>query len=131
LQSFGKISFASALALCVSTATISDGGDLDWTSHTIGATSFFILAMYMCITASKVYRKLYVVKPFCSFWSYQIKKYTNFFVIGFIVLTILDAIKLIDIGSFVEWAATFFLLFYFLSLYFDFKNFDIMLIRKR
>jgi hypothetical protein len=85
----------------------------------------------MCITASRVYRKLYVVKPFCSYWSYQIKKYTNFFVLGFILLTILDAIKLIDIGSLVEWTATFFLLFYFLSLYFDFKDFDIMLIRKK
>lgn len=101
---------------------------MDWTSHTIGATGFFILSMYMCIVASKIYRELYFIKPrFCSKWSFYVKKYTNWAVIFFLALTLLDSIKLINIGSFVEWAATFYLVSYFASLYDDFKGLDIML----
>ena len=101
---------------------------MDWTSHTIGATSFFILAMYMCIISSKIYRELYYQQPgFCSKWSFYIKKYTNWVVVFFLVLTFMDSWKLIDIGSFVEWAATFYLIGYFGSLYDDFKDMDVML----
>lgn len=88
VNKFGYLSIISCLALCVSTATISDGGDFNWTVHTIGATSFFILALYMVMVASKIYRELWVIKPFVSYWSYQMKKYTNFFIGGFIALQV-------------------------------------------
>jgi hypothetical protein len=39
-------------------------------------------------------------------------------------------LKVIDWGSIVEWAAAFFIMAYFLTLYWDFKDMDIMLIRK-
>jgi hypothetical protein len=88
--------------LCLSTGTISDSKDMDWTSHTIGATSFFILAMYMCLTASKIYRELYYMdKTLCSKWSFMVKKYNFWAIVGFLGLTALDALKVIDIGSFV------------------------------
>lgn len=103
---------------------------MDWTSHTIGATSFFILSMYMCVTASKVYRELYYLdKSLCSEWSFMVKKYNVWAIVVFLGLTGLDALKVISIGSFVEWAATFYLILYFASLYDDFKDIDIMMER--
>jgi len=56
LKKFGPLSIYACLALCISTATISDGGDMNWTLHTIGATSFFIISIYLIVVASKIYR---------------------------------------------------------------------------
>jgi hypothetical protein len=132
VRHFGPLSIACCLMLCLSTGTISDGKDMDWTSHTIGATSFFILAMYMCLTASKIYRELYYMdKTLCSKWSFIVKKYNFWAIVAFLGLTVLDALKVIDIGSFVEWAATFYLILYFASLYDDFKDIDIMMERTK
>lgn len=39
--------------------------------------------------------------------------------------------KVMDWGSIVEWGLAFFIMFYFLSLFWDFKNMDIMLIRRK
>lgn len=118
--------------LCLSTSTISDGKDMDWTAHSIGATSFFILAMYMCLTASRIYRELYFIdKSLCPRWSYLIKKYNFWVIIGLLLLTLLDSYKLIDIGSLVEWTATFYLILYFASMYGDFKDIDVMMERKK
>lgn len=103
---------------------------MNWTLHTIGATSFFLIALYMIKVASAIYRELWMIKHFIPWWSYQIKKYTDFFLGFFILLEILQALQVIDWGSFVEWGAAFFLMFYFLTLYWDFKNMDIMLVRK-
>lgn len=75
---------------------------MNWTAHTIGATSFFILAMYMCVTASKIYRELYYLdRTLCSKWSFLVKKYNVLAIVFFLALTVLDSLKLIDIGSFV------------------------------
>jgi hypothetical protein len=38
--------------LCISTATMSDGGDMNWTLHSIGATGFFILILYLFVKLS-------------------------------------------------------------------------------
>jgi hypothetical protein len=86
----------------VSTATISDGGDMNWTAHTIGATGFFIFALLLILRASKIYRKLWSAKRnFCPKWSYQIKKYSNFILASVIGLQIGQAANMYDIGSFV------------------------------
>jgi hypothetical protein len=127
---FGWLSIASCIALCVSTATISDGGDMNWTVHTIGATSFFILALYMVIVASKIYRELYAVKHFISYWSYQIKRFANLIVGFFLTVQLLMMAKVMDWGNIVEWGAAFYIMFFFLTLYWDFKDLDIMMIRK-
>jgi hypothetical protein len=127
VRHFGTLSILCCLFLCLSTSTISDGKDMDWTSHTIGATSFFILSMYMCSVGAKIYRELYRIRPFCSKWSFMVKKYINWVIAFFLVLTVMDKFKLISIGSFVEWAATFYLIAYFFTLYDDFKSMDIML----
>ena len=114
----------------MSTSTISDGGDMNWTAHTIGATGFFILALLLITKASKVYRKLWPVKNnFCPSWSYQIKKYSNFILGSVIALQLGDMLKLYDIGSFVEWYATFYLLVFFLTLFWDLKGMDLILFR--
>ena len=130
VRKFGWLSIVSCIALCVSTATISDGGDMNWTVHTVGATSFFIFALYMVLVASKIYRELYFQKPFISYWSYQVKKYCNEVIAFFLLIQLLMVVKVIDWGSFVEWAAAFYIMFFFLTLYWDFKDMDIMMIRK-
>lgn len=40
-----------------------------------------------------------------------------------------DGLKLIDIGSFVEWYATFYLLGFFLTLFWDLKGMEIVLFK--
>lgn len=129
LNKFGPLSVIATLMLCVSTATISDGGDMNWTLHTVGATSFFIIALYLIIIASKVYRDIWPHKHFCPYWSYQIKKYTNFVIIFILFIQIGSGLKWFDVGSFDEWFAAFFVMFYFLTLYWDFKNMDIVFAR--
>ncbi len=130
LNSFGYLSILSCLFLCLSTATISDGGDMNWTAHTIGATGFFIMALLLVIKASKIYRQLWnVQRNFCPWGSYQIKKYSNFILASILVLQVGDMLKLIQIGSFVEWYATFYLLAFFLTLYWDLKHMEIILFR--
>jgi hypothetical protein len=105
---------------------------MDWTAHTIGATSFFILAMYMCVIASKIYRELYYLdRTLCSSWSFFFKKINNWVIVGLLLLTVLDNWKWINIGSLVEWLATFYLIGYFATLYDDFKDLDVMMERKR
>jgi len=52
-------------------------------------------------------------------------------VIGLLGLTALDSFKLINIGSLVEWLATFYLVLYIGSLYDDCKDIDIMMERKK
>jgi hypothetical protein len=59
LNKVGKVGFVASLALAISTATMSDGGDMNWTLHTIGATSFFILTLVNCLTVSNVYKSLW------------------------------------------------------------------------
>ena len=87
--------------LCISTATISDGGDMNWTLHTIGATSFFVISIYLIIVASKIYRELYVIQPFISSWSYPLKKYVNEVVIVLLGIQVLMWTNVIDWGSFI------------------------------
>lgn len=130
LNSFGYLSILSCVFLCLSTSTISDGGDMNWTAHTIGATGFFIVAILLLTKSSKIYRKLWNAKRhFCPSWSYQIKKYSNFILGSVLVLQFSDMLKLVDIGSFVEWYATFYLLAFFLTLFWDLKGMEIVLFR--
>lgn len=103
---------------------------MNWTLHTIGATGFFLIALYITVVASAVYRELYVVAPFVPSWSYQIKKYTNVLIGVLIALQVGQMLNVIDWGSFVEWAAAFFIMGYFFTLYWDFADMNIMLVRK-
>ena len=126
----GPISIFACLMLCVSTATISDGGDMNWTLHTIGATSFFIFTLYIIVVAAKIYRELYTIKAFIPAWSYQVKRFTNEVVLFFIAVMLLSSAEVIDVGSLVEWGLAFFIMGFFLSMAADFKDVSIMLIRK-
>lgn len=132
VRHFGPLSILCCLMLCLSTSTISDSKDMDWTAHTIGATSFFILAMYMCLTSSRIYRELYFIdNNLCPRWSFLIKKYNLWVIVGLLGLTVMDSYKLINIGSLVEWLATFYLILYFASMYGDFKEMDVMMERRK
>ena len=49
----------SAFLLDLNTATVSDGGDMNWTLHVIGATGFFIVTFYNFIRISFIVENLY------------------------------------------------------------------------
>lgn len=103
---------------------------MNWTAHTIGATGFFILALLLVTRSSKIYRKLWSAKKhFCPEFSYQIKKYSNFILGSILALQVGDMLKLFDIGSFVEWYATFYLMAFFLTLYWDLKGMEIVMFK--
>ena len=72
---------------------------MNWTLHTIGATSFFIISIYMIIVASKIFRELQAIKPFISSWSYQMKKYVNLVAIVLLLIQVLMWTNVIDWGS--------------------------------
>lgn len=67
----------------------------------------------------------------CPRWSYQIKRYNLWVIVGLLGLTVMDSYKLINIGSLVEWLATFYLILYFASMYGDFKEMDVMMERRK
>ena len=124
------LSTIACIALCVSTATISDGGDMNWTVHTIGATGFFLIVLYLIMKASKVYRKLWPHKRgFCPTWSYNIKKYSNFIILSIVVLELQDLLQVVDIGSFTEWYVAFYVMFFALTLYWDMADMEIVFSR--
>ena len=68
-------------------------------------------------------------KAFVGEWSYQVKKYNNWIIGFFLSVQVLMMAKVIDWGSFVEWGLAFYIMLYFLTLYWDFKDIDIMMIR--
>lgn len=103
---------------------------MNWTAHTIGATGFFLITLYLIKRASKVYRKLWPrCRGFCPEWSYQIKKYSNFILLSVIVLQLQDMLGLVDIGSFTEWYAAFYCMFFALTLYWDMAGMEIVFSR--
>ena len=73
LENMGWIGGVASFGLAISTATISDGKDMNWTLHSIGATGFFIVTLYNCITVSAVYKDLWQYQHFCARWSYLYK----------------------------------------------------------
>ena len=74
LDKLGLIGTIASAFLALSTASISDGGDMLWTWHSIGATGFFIIALYNCFAIGATYRKLWRVnRRFCPYFSYYYK----------------------------------------------------------
>lgn len=108
---------------------MSDGGDMNWLLHIIGARVFFIISIWLVLSASKIYRILWVHEHFCPEWSYQIKKYSNFILIVIVILQIITMIDREDIGYFLEWFSTFYIMAFFITLYWDMKGFDMVLTR--
>lgn len=102
---------------------------MNWLLHIIGARVFFIISIWLVLRASKIYRILWVHKHFCPEWSYQIKKYSNFILIVIAVLQIITMIDREDIGYFLEWFSTFYIMAFFITLYWDMKGFDMVLTR--
>ena len=77
--------------------------------------------------ASKVYRKLWPRKPnFCPEWSYKVKKYGNFIILSVLALMLNDALSFIDIGAFTEWYATFYVMIFTLTLYWDLEGMEMV-----
>lgn len=74
LENLGLIGTVASGFLALSTATISDGSDMMWTWHSIGATGFFIIAIYNCFSISNSYKKLWAAQPgFVPYYSYLYK----------------------------------------------------------
>lgn len=74
LDNVGLIGTIASGFLALSTATISGGRDMMWTWHSIGATGFFIIALYNCFSISSTYKQLWAQSPgFCNKYSYLYK----------------------------------------------------------
>lgn len=74
LDNLGLIGTIASGFLALSTASISDGGDMLWTWHSIGATGFFIITLYNCFSIGSTYKKLWAQSPgFCPYLSYIYK----------------------------------------------------------
>jgi len=53
----------ACLLLSLAIASASDGGDMNWTIHVIGATGFFIVVFYVFIHISITVKTIWSVKP--------------------------------------------------------------------
>ncbi len=74
-----------------STAAVSDGDDMNWTVHVIGATGFFIVVFYVILHANAAFKALWKVKPgFIPYWSYLYKCYSMIIIMIMLVLYLSD-----------------------------------------
>lgn len=116
--------------LCWSTASISDGGDLNHEFYFIGSRGYWFFALLMIFRASQIYNDLWTYSHFVPGWSFKLKSYSGSVAVGYVVLYGAHLIELVDFGYLPEWFISFFIIFYVLSLYWDLQNIDILLRRK-
>lgn len=88
----------ACLLLCWSTASISDGGDLNHEFYFYGSRGYWVLALLMIYKASGIYTDLWSYKHFVPEWSYKFKSYSGLIAIAFVVLYGLQLVELINLG---------------------------------
>jgi len=98
LNYFGTFSIVAALLLCLSTASISDGGDLNYPLYYWGSRLYWLLSLIMIVLAAGVYRDLYYISPFVPEWSYQFKNYGALAAIAMAIASVLDEAGIVDLG---------------------------------
>lgn len=87
-------SWVAAFLLCVSTATISDGGDINWTLHSIGATGFFLIMVVVLLISYRNYINIFNANPsFITKISFYIKTFLAFTFIIEIVIYVITKTK--------------------------------------
>lgn len=131
LEHFGVEAVVSCLLLCLSTASISDGGDLNYDFYFYGSRGYWAITLFLIWKSSNIFISLWSIKPgFIPEWSFHVKSYSGIVSILLVVCFGLHYFSIIDFGYLLEWFISFFILFYVLTLYWDLKNMDILLRRK-
>ena len=130
LNNFGAFSIVAALLLCMSTAAVSDGGDLNYPLYYWGSRLYWFFSLLMIVLAGGVYRDLYHISPFVPEWSYQFKNYGAVAAVVMAVASLLDETGVIDLGYYPEWIISLSIVAYVGTLYWDLKDMDLLLRRK-
>jgi len=129
--------FASFL-LMMSTAAMSDGDDMDWLIHVIGATGFFLMVLYNMIITINYIEEIWKISPgFIGKLSYNLKVGTKR-AIYFLGLCLvgklyppLSAILPKDFGNILEWVATGVVMVGLISFGLDFRGVEVYLAKNR
>jgi hypothetical protein len=66
----GTFSILAAISLCLSTASISDGGDLNYDLYYWGSRVYWLFSLVIIVLAGGVYRDLYFMSAIVPKWSY-------------------------------------------------------------
>lgn len=130
LEYFGRLSVIACISLCISTASISDGGDLNHEFYFYGSRIYWVLALYIMFRSSAIYSDLWSINHFIPQWSYKIKAHSGWISILLISTYAMQFMGLLNFGYLHEWIISFFIIFYVSTLYWDLKNVDILLRRK-
>ena len=132
LTHFGLESIIACILLCISTASISDGGDLNMDLYFYGSRGYWLLALFLIWKSGNVFADLWAIrtKDFVPYWSFKVKSYSRVVVIALLVAHILHYTKVVDFGYLLEWFVSFFIFFFVFTLYWDLKNMDLLLKRK-
>ena len=63
-------------------------------------------------------------------WNFKIKSYAGYISVVLAVAYGMQLLNMLALGHLVEWLISYFIVFYMLTLYWDFKKIDILLARK-
>lgn len=124
------MSVVACLAMCISAASVSDGGDLNYDLYYWGCYIYWGLSLWMLWKTSCSYRSLWAACHFVQEWSYQVKNYGGYIALGLLIGYALQLGGIIDSGYWLEWLISYLIIFYQLTLYWDLKNMDLLLRRK-
>lgn len=130
LPAVGPLSVVSSLALCVATASISDGGDLNYQIYYLGTYLYWGLTLWLIWTTSVSYRELWAIEAFVPEWSYQFKNYGGYLALGLAGGYCLQLGGVVDLGYWPEWMISYLIVLHQLTLFWDLKNMDLLLRRK-
>ncbi|KAL4497957.1 hypothetical protein ABPG72_014814 [Tetrahymena utriculariae] len=126
LNFIGKGGVSAGFLLCLSTASISDGGDMDWVPHIIGATGFFITIVFVIGVCTENYIKIYKANPkFIPFYSFVIKIVFQVIILIFVGLYLYGQLgkNAPDwLGNAVEWILTLLVILYIGTFAIDLNN---------
>ena len=90
LNCLGWCSILGAVSMCLSTAAVSDGGDLNYEVYYVGSRLYWLMSLVMIFRSGQVYRELWAVQPFVAEWSYQFKNYGAYAGIVIAVVSLLQ-----------------------------------------
>ena len=124
------MSVVGCLSLCISTAAVSDGGDLNYDLYYIGSRLYWLFALIMIAQSSFICTELWQFNHFIADWSVKVKSVTGYVSYVFIVVYVLQYFGVLKLGNYPEWIISYFIVFYVFTLYWDLKNMDILLRRK-
>jgi hypothetical protein len=126
----GPLSVISCLLLCFSTASISDGGDLNYELYYFGSRAYWVLSLFIIYRTANVYRELWEISAFVPSWSFEFKNYGGYLALILIFAHSLQYLQVINLGNYLDWGISLFIVTFIGTLYWDLANMDLLLRRK-